>query len=75
MIAEPDAEVLARTLESIHGDLEMLIKRARSEGISKSSAINVCSDAHKKIDSVRHVIKRNIVFYYGGKPTTKQPEE
>lgn len=63
MDADPDAEVLARTLESIHGDLERLIKRARSERVSKSSAINVCSDAYKKIDSVRYIVKRNMPFW------------
>lgn len=70
MDSEPDAEVLARTLESVHGDMEMLIKRARNEGISKSSAIKVCSDVHKKIDSIRYIIKRHIPFWaeQGQKP-------
>jgi len=50
-------EVLARTLESIHGDAECLLKRARNEGVGKTSAINICSEIARKCRAIRHLYK------------------
>jgi hypothetical protein len=48
-------DVAVRTLESIHGDCEMMLKRIYHENISRKESAKILRNIYEKCNSIKHI--------------------